>query len=166
MNPKYLTTCILYILCIMAIMAGTSFAADINVTVNESFNITLSSNPSTGYSWHADYDKTYLELVDDIFQPGSGIGAPGNRTFVFQALQPGETSINFTYQGPGGDIANTTTYSVLIAGIIPVNNTTNNTTNVTPSTDTVPMQDTGIPMVVLTAGVLFLTAGVIASKRK
>jgi predicted secreted protein len=163
MKPINLMTCILTILCLISILTGASFAADINTTVNETFNITLQSNPSTGYSWNVIYDDNYLELVDDTFQPGVGIGAPGMRTFTFMALLPGETSINFTYLGPGGNIGNTTSYSVLIAGITPANNTT----NVTPSNNTtVPMQPTGIPLVVVAVGVLSVAAGVIASKKQ
>lgn len=166
MKPTYLITCILTVLCLISILTSASFAADINITVNETFNITLPSNPSTGYSWNVDYDGTYLELVDDTFQPGVGIGAPGMRTFTFIALQSGETSIDFTYLGPGGDIGNSTSYSVLITGLTPANNTTN-TTNVTPSNNTtVPMQATGIPLVVVVMGVLSVAAGVIASKKQ
>lgn len=164
MKPMYLMAYILTILCIVGLMVSASFADPndvINVKVNQSFNIVLASNPSTGYSWNVDYDDNYLELVDQSFQssnPGL-LGAGGNETFIFKALKPGKTSINLTYQR-GSDIINTTAYDVVIAGVNPANNTTNNTKR------TIPMQGTGAPLITLALGVLSVAAGLIISKRR
>lgn len=168
MKPTFLTTAILTIFFIAVFAVGASFAADFNVTVNETFEIALPSNPSTGYSWTVEYDDDYLELVNQSYEPsGTGlIGSGGDEIFTFSAVEAGETNIDFTYGGRG-DIINTTTYSVVITGLTPANNTTN-TTNVTPTnnTPTIPMQPTGVPLVVLVAGALAVAAGVAASKKK
>ncbi len=172
MKPTSLTTAILTIFCIAVLAVGASFAAPINVAVNETLDIALPSNPSTGYSWTVEYDDDYLELVNQSYIPrevGPGIvGSGGDETFTFRAVEAGETNIDFTYGGRG-DIINTTTYSVVITGLTPANNTTNttNTTNVTPADDTqtIPMQPTGVPLVVLVMGALAVAAGVAASKR-
>lgn len=170
MKPTSLTIAILTIFCIAVLAVGASFAAPINVAVNETWDIALPSNPSTGYSWTVEYDDDHLELVNQSYQPsGTGlIGSGGDEIFTFRAVEAGETNIDFTYGGRG-DIINTTTYSVVITGLTPANNTTNttNTTNVTPTDDTqtIPMQPTGVPLVVLVVGVLAVAAGVTASKR-
>lgn len=165
MKPTFLTTAILTILCIAVFAAGASFAADINATVNETFDITLPSNPSTGYSWTAEYDNTYLELVNQSYESSSTgfvVGSGGDEIFTFRAVEAGETNINFIYGGRG-EIINTTSYSVEISNPIPANNT-----NVTPSnnTRTVPMQNTGIPILTLLVGGLAVFAGLVASQRK
>lgn len=178
MQPRYLVSLILIIFGLIALTLGVSSAAPnntVNVTMNDSFNITLASNPSTGHHWTASYDGNYLNLVNETYvasAPAVGpggfpvIGAGGNQIFTFLAIQPGDTLINFTY-ARGSNIANSTVYEVLIAGVTPANNSTN-TTNVTPNnnTNTIPMQDTGLPVAALAVGVLSVTAGLIASKKK
>jgi len=71
----------------------------VKVSINDTFDITLDSNPTTGYSWQAEYDEAYLVLVDRAFEPSSdAIGAGGVEVFTFQALKDGETKVTMTYK--------------------------------------------------------------------
>lgn len=162
MKPTDLTTGILVILFVVAITASASFAADFNVVLDETFTITLPSNPSTGYSWTPDYDSNYLELVNESFnESDGGIGSGGNETFVFKAIKAGETNINFAYEGVDGNATNNTTKSVSIVDPNPTN-----ATNTTPSNN-----DTGIPqntllLIVLVVIVLAVAAGIIVYRKR
>ena len=49
--------------------------------------IALESNPTTGYSWEAEYDDAMLELVEETFEPGEYakeniVGAGGTELFL------------------------------------------------------------------------------------
>ena len=71
------------------------------VQKGQTFDITLDANPTTGYSWKADYDALYLRLVEKRFQPSSeAVGAGGKETFTFQALRAGQTELRMLYQRP------------------------------------------------------------------
>lgn len=76
----------------------------INITakVGEKFEIKLKSNPSTGYSWAADYDEKYLELREQEFERKrmSPPGTPGKEEWEFKALRPGKTTITMFYKRP------------------------------------------------------------------
>lgn len=162
MKPKHITACILTIL-FLASLIGASIAGPttnvINVKEGQTFNISLPSNPSTGFHWEPIYNTTYLELVNQSFQsdnPGAP-GAGGNETFTFKAIKPGETNITFNYQRGNTTPVNTTTYEVKIAA----NNTGNST-----KTATIPMLPTGAPLAGLTLGILAVIGGIIGSRRK
>lgn len=78
-------------------IAGSGQA--VNVSVNDTFDITLDSNPTTGYSWQAEYDEAYLVLVDRTFKPSSdAVGAGGVEVFTFRALKDGETKVTMVYK--------------------------------------------------------------------
>jgi predicted secreted protein len=75
----------------------------IEVTLDETFTIELESVPSTGYTWHAEYDSTMLDLIGppeppEVVPPPSTIGGSKEEPFVFQAKQAGETQIELKYQ--------------------------------------------------------------------
>ena len=71
----------------------------VKVSINDTFDITLDSNPTTGYSWQADYDEAYLVLVDRTFEPSSdAVGAGGVEIFTFRALKDGETKVTMVYK--------------------------------------------------------------------
>ena len=83
--------------------------SDPEETINSSMNkefivlIALESNPSTGYSWEAEYDDAMLELVEETFEPGEYakeniVGAGGTELFRFKGLSKGETEITFNYK--------------------------------------------------------------------
>jgi len=53
--------------------------------------IALESNPTTGYSWEADYDVTVLQLTEETFELGERarqavVGAGGTELFRFKGL--------------------------------------------------------------------------------
>jgi inhibitor of cysteine peptidase len=94
----------------------------IDVGVGQEFIIELDSNPTTGYSWQADYDTTRLELVggeptytpDETEEPAMGSG--GVESFRFKALQAGDTQVSLTYAQPweGGGVGETQVFTVNI----------------------------------------------------
>lgn len=72
--------------------------------VNKEFVIliALESNPTTGYSWEAIYDKTVLELVEETYELGEYakqgvVGAGGTELFRFKALKSGKVEITMVY---------------------------------------------------------------------
>jgi len=86
---------------ITVVWATADSGEAIQASLNSTFDITLDSNPSTGYSWQAEYDETYLELVDQTFQVSSeALGAPGKEVFTFRALNGGETRVTMEYKRP------------------------------------------------------------------
>lgn len=77
----------------------------IDSSVNKEFVvlIALESNPSTGYSWEAEYDAAMLELVEETFESGEYakeniVGAVGTELFRFKGLSNGKAEITFNYK--------------------------------------------------------------------
>ena len=60
-------------------------------------NISLDSNPSTGFDWWTNFDTSYLRLVNSTFVSGNAasgmVGQPGKRIFTFKAIKPGDTEV-------------------------------------------------------------------------
>jgi inhibitor of cysteine peptidase len=76
----------------------------INVTLPGSFNITLPSNPTTGFSWWTQFDPQYMSLVNDTFaanttSPGM-TGVPGTQVFTFEARKAGDTHVTLLLLRP------------------------------------------------------------------
>lgn len=103
------TTSILAV-CLMAGCVGevrtyTDSGQTINIGVNQEFVIALGSNPTTGYSWHENYDENMIKLVEKTYELGEEakegvVGAGGIEYFRFKALQAGKTEIIVTYKRP------------------------------------------------------------------
>jgi predicted secreted protein len=75
----------------------------VSTSVNEDFQITLDSNPSTGYRWLVtSLDETVVRLVNDEYiAPGSSlVGASGNQVLTFEALKEGQILIKMEYARP------------------------------------------------------------------
>lgn len=75
----------------------------VNVDKTKNFSILISSNPSTGYSWEAKFDESYLKLAKSTYTPNPDskkLGASGTQSFEFTALKTGETEITFNYLRP------------------------------------------------------------------
>lgn len=73
-------------------------AINLETQAGKTFDISLESNPSTGFSWQAKYDQEYFELVDQKFETSSElIGAGGKEIFSFKALKTGDKFIDFDY---------------------------------------------------------------------
>ena len=69
--------------------------------VGGTFTISLESNPTTGYSWQAEFDSESLELVSEDFASDSTlIGAGGIQTFEFLALKEGQIEVTMVYKRP------------------------------------------------------------------
>ncbi|MGA1824566.1 MAG: beta-propeller domain-containing protein [bacterium] len=64
--------------------------------------IELAANPSTGYSWSAEWDKSKLSLDSyKYISPAIPlVGAAGKDTWIFKALALGTTSLSFKYRRP------------------------------------------------------------------
>jgi inhibitor of cysteine peptidase len=117
------------VLTLMISTIGAAFADSIcnnapceeqmNVTLPGEFNITLDSNPTTGFSWWTQFDPQYLDLVNETFaannsRPGmTGVG--GQDVFTFEARKAGDTHVTMLLLRPwvNGTIAE--------SKIIPVN---------------------------------------------
>jgi predicted secreted protein len=75
----------------------------ITASVGQSIAVPLTSNPTTGYSWVVTDpgDTTVVEFVASSFESsdpdGDTDGAGGTETLVFQAMAPGETTIELAY---------------------------------------------------------------------
>jgi len=96
----------------------TNPGAPITVPVGISFTISVSSNPSTGYSWVASYDHSLLKLIKQYAPSNSGLmGASGVENFEFQGMRPGQTQVYLNYQRgwePNSPTTETKTYNVTI----------------------------------------------------
>ena len=92
------------------VKAYTDPEETIDISTDKEFVIliALESNPTTGYSWEADYDETALELVENSYEPGEfaqqgAVGAGGTQLFRFKALKRGEVKITMSYKRPWED---------------------------------------------------------------
>jgi inhibitor of cysteine peptidase len=75
----------------------------IDVGVGEDFKISLESNPTTGYSWTADFNESILKLKEEKDYANSKprlVGAGGRKLFTFEALLPRDTKVTMSYQRP------------------------------------------------------------------
>ncbi|WP_347251285.1 protease inhibitor I42 family protein [Legionella sp.] len=98
----------LLVLCGSLVNAAASDPMTINVNPKQSkFQITLPSNPTTGYQWTVtQYDKFFLQLISSQYiAPQSNlIGAGGQMSFTFELVEgksyPATTAINLKYARP------------------------------------------------------------------
>jgi inhibitor of cysteine peptidase len=77
----------------------------VDIRVEQQFTIALDSNPTTGYEWEAQFDKSMLKLVETKFEPGEPVkpgiyGIGGKQMFIFQGLSQGKTSVTLMYKRP------------------------------------------------------------------
>lgn len=79
-------------------------AAKVEVKLDQEFNITLKSNPTTGYSWKIDAapDQSVVRLIGSIFMRSQTrlIGAGGSEIWTFKAVGRGQTKVSFKYLRP------------------------------------------------------------------
>ncbi len=93
----------------------------INVHVNDTFNIKLASNPSTGYSWNTRFISPKIALINNEFIPSDTLGllgTPGTQKFTFKAIKLGHAKIIMDY-ARSGHHANTKQHVVYHVNIIP-----------------------------------------------
>ncbi len=101
------TVLVLVLVAVVAAAGGVyayvNHQADVaRVQQGQTWQVSLDSNPSTGFSWTAEYDEALLELVDLAFEESASgmIGAPGKETLTFRALQTGTAKMTLKYQRP------------------------------------------------------------------
>lgn len=74
------------------------------VNIGDRFSIELPSNATTGYSWEfgTPIDTEYLTNVKtDYINPDTTlVGAGGTQVWIFEAIQPGSTTILLEYKRP------------------------------------------------------------------
>ncbi len=73
------------------------------VEVGRTFDLTLDTNPSAGYSWTLtrEPDAGVLKLVSNEVSGGGDLGAPQRQVWRFEGLGAGKTSFELSYKGPG-----------------------------------------------------------------
>lgn len=90
----------------------------ITATQGRSFTITLRTNPSTGYHWEPQFDRTALSRVDSVFisdpNPHNLVGVPGSQVFTFQGLAKGTTTVTFNNVSPSEIVTDQVTYTVTV----------------------------------------------------
>lgn len=92
----------------------------IQAKLNEPFNVTLDSNPTTGYSWSVDLDHAYLSGGTEIYSANDTsqsvrVGSGGKQIFTFTPIQKGETTITAVYKRPWEDtVAEERTFLIVI----------------------------------------------------
>lgn len=93
-------------LCSWVACADTTVTIHVNRS-DTTFDVILSSNPSTGYSWRiTQYDESLLKMISEHFMTTQTkrVGASGKVYFTFQLQQgqsyPDSTTILFQYARP------------------------------------------------------------------
>jgi predicted secreted protein len=90
----------------------------IQAKVNKPFNITLDSNPTTGYSWSVDFDYHFLMKGNESYSESQSglIGSGGQQIFTFTPIHAGQTIISTVYKRPWENtVADERTFSILIS---------------------------------------------------
>ena len=71
----------------------------------EVMSVTLEANPSTGYSWFVNISdqKVIIQMAETEYQEASPnttpiLGAPVEKTFLFQAVEAGQATITLDYK--------------------------------------------------------------------
>lgn len=76
---------------------------DIELDVGDTFQVVLSGNPTTGYSWESlpGQSDIVLQIGEAVYQAQSTlVGSGGEFTFRYQAMKPGSTRLNWIYHRP------------------------------------------------------------------
>ncbi len=90
----------------------------ISLKLGEELNLSLESNPTTGYMWNASFDPSMLEQVNYRYDPASPelIGGGGVETFTFKAVGVGETDLVMRYKRSWEpDFAEERIYHIIVA---------------------------------------------------
>jgi inhibitor of cysteine peptidase len=78
---------------------ATDSLSDVSLDVGDQLEVSLESNPTTGYSWELGPLPEGLELASSEFEEPSGslVGAPGTQLFVFDTVGAGSGILRFEY---------------------------------------------------------------------
>lgn len=74
---------------------------EMSINVGDILNFELDSNPTTGYEWVLEYDRTILNLIKSSFiesEKKGIVGASGKQRFRFKAIRKGTSTIIFSYK--------------------------------------------------------------------
>jgi len=80
-------------------VTGADSGEEIEVAVDDRFEVRLESNPSTGYGWVIASQPDAIETVSNDFDEPDGelVGAAGTEIHVFRAAEPGAGVLRFEY---------------------------------------------------------------------
>ena len=76
------------------------YTGTILVRKGETFKITLTSNPTTGYQWNENFDETLIQLINKTYKADEPqlMGSGGTEIFEFKAIgSNSNTTIKFAY---------------------------------------------------------------------
>ncbi|MDH3426710.1 MAG: protease inhibitor I42 family protein [Acidimicrobiia bacterium] len=89
--------------------AGATF----EVTRDETFEIRLTSNPSTGFSWAFTASPSVSVSEPEFIAPDSDfVGSPGQELFEVTAVESGNAHLVFEYSRPWEDLAPEQTFEI------------------------------------------------------
>jgi inhibitor of cysteine peptidase len=75
----------------------------VDLDIGDRLEITLDSNPTTGYQWETigDISSHLRQLGESSYEPsGEGIGSGGKTVFIFEAIGAGQTRLELVYRQP------------------------------------------------------------------
>lgn len=77
----------------------------ITLAVGEQIQVTLESNPTTGYQWELDeIDLSVIKQQGEVSYKATHnvyvVGSGGDETFIFEAVGAGETTLTLIYHQP------------------------------------------------------------------
>jgi len=91
----------------------------IELTNGQTFNVTLETNPSTGYSWEVvELNNSIIKKIGEaVSEPNNTeknmVGAPVMHTFQFEVINTGQTTLKIVYRRSWEkDVAPVNTFSV------------------------------------------------------
>lgn len=124
---RYAITALTLAVSMIALAFGSSVCDNapcepvINAMVGDEFNITIPSNPSTGFGWWTDFDPQFLTLTGTGSNQANAspemTGLTETKVFDFRAVSPGETEVYLLFLQPweNGNIAQRLIYPVKIS---------------------------------------------------
>jgi inhibitor of cysteine peptidase len=79
----------------------------IDLSIGQSIEIRLQENPTTGFRWQLmSGDRAVCAMTSDTFEQKLGSpGRGGEHSWIFEAVSPGECTVEFRYQRPWIDPA-------------------------------------------------------------
>jgi predicted secreted protein len=92
--------------------------ASLSANLNKPFAIVVESNPTTGYSWSAEFDANRLKLKSSSYERPAEhcLGAGGKHVFVLVPLKEERTAVHLQYRRPWEkEPVKTRSYEVLVS---------------------------------------------------
>ncbi|HLE49383.1 MAG TPA: protease inhibitor I42 family protein [Patescibacteria group bacterium] len=73
------------------------------VEFGKPLKLALYTDPSTGYQWQVNFDKSYFKLLNNTYLAKGNeklVGSGGTQYFEFEILKSGKSEIRFEYKKP------------------------------------------------------------------